>query len=115
MFKHLGVETGEYYQILLFKDIQNYCGITESSPDRLFAELNVVRHLPEAIRHKFKFTVMELCTKTLKFNRKLATQPQPEEKDDEPEKVNDYMDAVEDFTKEPDHEFICKLISDYFS
>lgn len=25
------------------------------------------------------------------------------------------MDTVEDFTKEPDHEFICKLINEYFS
>lgn len=25
------------------------------------------------------------------------------------------MDVVEDFTKEPDHEFICKLINEYFS
>jgi hypothetical protein len=29
-----------------------------------------VRHLPESVRNKFKLTVMELCTKTLKFNRK---------------------------------------------
>lgn len=70
MFKYLGLETGEYWQILLFKDIYNYAGITESNPDRLFAELNIVRHLPEAIRHKFKYTVMELCTKALKFNKR---------------------------------------------
>jgi hypothetical protein len=74
MFKHLQVETGEFWQILLFKDIYNYSGITESNPDRLFAELNIVKHLPESIRHKFKFTVMELCTKTLKFNRKLVAE-----------------------------------------
>ena len=71
MFKYLDLQAGEFWQILLFKDIFNYSGITESNPDRLFAELNIVKYLPEAIRHKFKFTVMELCTKTLKHNRKL--------------------------------------------
>ena len=70
MFKHLGVQTGEYWQILLFKDVSNYAGITESNPDKLYQELNIVRHLPESVRNKFKLTVMELCTKTLKFNRK---------------------------------------------
>ena len=25
------------------------------------------------------------------------------------------MDTVEDFKKEPDHEYICKLIDDHFS
>ena len=59
----------------MFKDISNYAGITESNPDKLFAELNVVKHLPESIRNKYKLTVMELCTKTLRFNRKKLTEP----------------------------------------
>ena len=25
------------------------------------------------------------------------------------------MDTVEDFTKQPDHEYICKLINEYFA
>lgn len=56
-----------------------------------------MRHLPEEIRKKFIFTVMELCTKTLKFNLKLnSTEIQTDD-------------------KEPDHDFICKLISEHFS
>ena len=99
----------------MFKDISNYAGISESAPDRLFAELNIVKHLPEAIRNKFKLTVMELCTKTLKHNRKLLSEPAENQESQPVGKVTDYMDAVEDFTKEPDHEYICKLISEYFS
>ena len=34
---------------------------------------------------------------------------------EEPKSVVDYMEVVEDFTKEPDHDYICKLISEYFS
>jgi hypothetical protein len=36
MFRELQVETGEYWRILLFKDIYNHAGIVESSPDKLF-------------------------------------------------------------------------------
>jgi hypothetical protein len=87
-------------------------GISESDPERLFSELNIVKHLPEAIRNRFKITILELCIKTLKFNKKLSQNPEPAV--DTIGKVTDYLDAVEDFTKEPDHEYICKLINEFF-
>lgn len=104
MFKFLGLQPGEYWQILLFKDIQNYSGITESNPDKLFTELNIAKHLPESVRSKFKYTIMELCYKVLKFNRKLLQEGN----------INDAVatqvptDSQENVSSEPDHEFICK-------
>jgi len=50
MFKYLQLEPGEFWQILLFKDPQNYCGISESNSEKLFVEMNIVRHLPESVR-----------------------------------------------------------------
>ena len=34
---------------------------------------------------------------------------------EEPKEIQGFMDTVEDFKKEPDHEYICKLIDDHFS
>ena len=33
----------------------------------------------------------------------------------EANQIKGYMDTVEDYKKEPDHEFICKLIDEHFS
>lgn len=119
MFKFLQLSTGEYWQILLFKDIQNYCGIQESNPEKMFMEMNIVRHLPESVRHKFKFTVMELLTKTLKFNRKLAldkdfeAQVKDRRLEQRPSSQDDQYGN--DGEQELDHEEICKMISESFS
>jgi hypothetical protein len=71
MFECLSLNAGEFWQILLWKDTFNYAGITESNPEKMSLELNVTRHLPEAIRNKFKMTVLDLLTKVLKYNKKL--------------------------------------------
>ena len=36
-------------------------------------------------------------------------------KGDEETEIQGYMDTVEDYKKEPDHDFICKLIDEHFS
>ena len=36
-------------------------------------------------------------------------------KANEDQQIQGYMDTVEDYKKEPDHEFICKLIDEHFS
>ena len=71
LFRELELEAGEYWRILLFKDTFDHAGITESNPNKLCSEMNIVRHLPEEIKKKFTFTVMEFCTKTLKYNKSL--------------------------------------------
>ena len=77
----------------------------------MYMEMNIVRHLPESVRHKFKFTVMELLTKTLKFNRKIAADPELMKQVSK--RPNEYADEAE--SDQVDHAEICRLISEHFS
>jgi hypothetical protein len=54
---------------------------------------------------------MELCTKTLKFNRKLLTEGTLNKAMSQA--PTDSQDGYA--SSEPDHEFICKQIHEYFS
>jgi len=71
MFRHLDLNAGEFWQILLYKDPFNYAGIPESNPESMSLHFNVNDHLPEAIRKKFKMTVVRFLTEVLKINLKL--------------------------------------------
>ena len=53
LFAKLRLEIGESYSILLFKDIANMAGVREAEPTRTFLSMDIVSHLPEAIRVHF--------------------------------------------------------------
>lgn len=64
-------------------------------------------------------TVVRLLTEVLKENRRIdreeAQRQQQSPVKEIKDAIVDYMDTVEDVPKGRDHEFICKLISEYFS
>jgi hypothetical protein len=118
----------EYWRCLLFKDIYNYAGIKESNPESVLSRWDISLHLPEAIQQIFKHTVGEYLLKVYRYNEKLKiekVEPVVKDEGDVPmESANasanpkddiQVMDTVEDYKKEPDHEFICKLIDEHFS
>lgn len=110
MFKYLKLAAGEYWQILLFKDSQNYCGIQHSNSEKMFMEMNIVRHLPESVRHKFKFTIMELLSKVNRFNTKVSNDSELQAKIRE---QNCELYPEDDVAI--DHHEICRLIAEHFS
>jgi hypothetical protein len=114
----------EYWRILLFKDWYNYGGIKEGTGDKkVVAKWDIALHLPESIQRKFLLTVSEYILKVFRYNQKLlhnqeAGIPMEEDLIDGgagDEKVVSYMDAVEDYKKGKDHNYIVKLISEFFS
>mmetsp|Transcript_6900 Transcript_6900/g.9542 ORF Transcript_6900/g.9542 Transcript_6900/m.9542 type:complete len:104 (-) Transcript_6900:361-672(-) len=85
-------------------------------------------HLPEALRPEFKRLVGEFIWKVFKYHEKKAHKENEITNDDLAEamilegsetapkkEVTGLMDDVEDFKKEFDHDYICNLISEYFS
>lgn len=99
---------------------------------------DIVLHLPEVTQKKFLYTIAELVLKVSRRNKKmlkraangepmLAENIEPNREggiyDQSGEgsptkrekKIQSLMDAVDDIKKEPDHDFISKLITDHFS
>lgn len=74
-------------------------------------------HLPEAIRQNFVVTAGEFILKVYRHNIKerLNSDGQDKHRQMNEQKIVSYMDTVDDVKKEKDHEYICKLISEYFS
>ena len=72
--------------------------------------MNIVRHLPESVRHKFKFTIMELLSKVNKFNMKVAADPELEQK-----LRSQAQELYPEDDVAVDHHEICRLISEHFS
>ena len=112
----------EYWSILLFKDLYNYGGIKESEPEKVCARWDIVQHLPEITQKQFRLIVGEYILKVYRYNQKLQTRKTDKGEDGMAEegapaekKVESYMDAVDDIKKEADHEYVSKLIVQYFS
>lgn len=57
LFANIKMATGEAYRILLFKDANNYAGIRESSSNEVYQQMDIVNHLPEAVRRVFSILV----------------------------------------------------------
>lgn len=121
LFQYIDLQPVEYYSILLFKDLYNYGGIKESDPDRVVSKWDIALHLPQVTQKKFLYTIGEFILKVDRRNKKIikktaAGETMPEE-DGSPAKarIMSLTDAVDDIKREPDHDFISKLITDYFS
>jgi DNA polymerase epsilon subunit 1 len=74
LFSKLSLEIGESYSILLFKDIANMAGVREAEPTRTFLSMDIVGHLPEAIRVHFGDLVQLFIAQIAAHNRMLAKQ-----------------------------------------
>lgn len=73
-FSCIELTPGEFWRILLYKDPFNYAGITESNPEKMLVKFNISDYLPEAIRNKFKMTIIRFITEVFKENKKLDQQ-----------------------------------------
>jgi hypothetical protein len=114
MFKYIMLQPSEYWKILLFKDYYNYAGIKESNPDVVDFKYDVCLHLPEAVQQKFKLTICEFVLKVHQENLKRVNQHHVAEFDANFEPIKNFMDTTDGFEKEPDHEFVHKLITEHF-
>ena len=111
----------------------NYSGIKESNPQAVLSRWDISLHLPEAIQQIFKHTVGEYLLKVYRHNEKQKEAEQlpsclkenipmesanasaaNKENGLDKEQIQ-LMDTVEDYKKEPDHDFICQLIDEHFS
>jgi len=111
----------------------NYGGINESSPSKVMSKWNIMLHLPEITQKKFVYLTAEFLQKVNRYNQKQLKKKQEisyteqqeadeamaaamlDDSPDKKQKVESIMDAVDDIKKGPDHEFICKLITEHFS
>jgi len=122
LFTYINLMPSEYWSVLLFKDAFNYGGVQEQAgSNRMVTQKwDVALHLPPAIQKKFSLVVGEYILKVYKHNLKLRAQgvttlAGEEENQVETAKAMNYMDSVDDQKKERDHDFIERLISEYFS
>lgn len=114
LFSYLDLQPAEYWRILLFKDLYNYGGVKESVPDKVYSQWNVRSHLPVITHRAFNTTMCDFILKVYKFNLRQRQAGTPQA-DIEDKKVQSLMDTVDDVRKEGDHDFISKLIVQYFS
>ena len=123
LFSFITLNPTEYWRIILFKDLYNYGGIKESQPEKVCERWDIVQHLPEITQKQFRLIVGEYILKVYNYNQKLLVRKADKEGDGMPEgeevlaekKIESYMDAVDDIKKEPDHDYVSKLIITYFS
>ena len=122
LFTYINLVPSEYWSILLFKDAFNYGGVQEQagSARMVTQKWDVALHLPPAIQKKFGLVVGEYILKVYKHNLKLrahgvTTLAGEDENQVETARAMNYMDSVDDQKKERDHEFIERLIGEYFS
>jgi hypothetical protein len=80
------------------------------------AKWDMSNHLPEAIQKKFKMHLADYLLKVYRFNTKRLDKGIEEAKDNDlsEDKIHGLMDIADDVKKEPDHEFISGIISNYF-
>lgn len=118
-FRFITLQPSEFYRVLLYKDLFNWGGIRESSPDIVSAKWDMSNHLPEAVQKKFKMHLADYLLKVHRFNTKLradqGAKGEMKNLEDKENKILSVMDAADDMKKEPDHEFICGTITAYFA
>jgi DNA polymerase epsilon subunit 1 len=112
LFAKLRLEIGESYSILLFKDIANMAGVREAEPTKTFLRMDIVSHLPEAIRGHFGDLVSLFVAQIAAHNRMLAKQ-----RDDLSEDIDGIRMAEngEYTTRAADHDFIADLVTKKFA
>ena len=121
LFKKLSLEIGNSYALVLFKDIANYAGINEDAQDMFMCKMDLIGHLPEAVRGIFKNLVKEFVVRVWVHNRELAKN-MTEVDEDAMIAAELLGESLENKTNEgnfgpkaKDHEFICELITKKFS
>ena len=121
LFAFIQLTPVDYWRILLFKDMYNYGGIKEGNNKKVTSKWDIALHLPEAIQKKFVLTIGEFILKVYKYNQRIRNNQDLDEdiEDEEYKKeqmqLRSNMDIVDDVKKERDHDYISRLISDYFS
>ena len=137
LYEYIILEPGNFWRLLVFKDIYNYGGIQESQPNKISSNWNIGEHLPPAVEDLFLNVIAEFIYKLYKYMQTknaeevLGKKILEESKDDisqpvvhlsthasvgiQQNQTHNYDAAAMDLPEDQTIAFMKKLLTHYFS